>query len=93
MVTQPQIKYIEVTQPRQVKLRNFDKKCIIFFMPTELIRKQFLLTEEENERIEEKAKQLGLSVSNYTRKLHGLKPLEKGGARIKQKESNNKSKA
>lgn len=47
-------------------------------MPTELIRKQFLLTEEENQRIEEVAKDKGLSVSNLTRILHGLEPLKKG---------------
>lgn len=52
-------------------------------MPTQLIRKQFLLTEEENRRIEETAKKEGLSVSNLTRKLHGLKPLEAGGSRSK----------
>lgn len=47
-------------------------------MPTELIRKQFLLTEEENHRIEAEAEKQGLSVSNLTRKLHGLEPLKKG---------------
>ena len=47
-------------------------------MPTELIRKQFLLTEEENQEIERKAASKGLSVSNLTRVLHGLKPLKKG---------------
>jgi hypothetical protein len=47
-------------------------------MPTELIRKQFLLTEEENLEIEKKAESKGLSVSNYTRILHGLEPLKKG---------------
>lgn len=52
-------------------------------MPTQLIRKQFLLTEEENQRIEEEAAKQGLSVSNLTRKLHGLKPLEAGGTRSK----------
>lgn len=50
-------------------------------MPTKLIRKQFLLTEEENRRIEEEANKQELSVSNLTRKLHGLKPLEPGGKR------------
>lgn len=52
-------------------------------MPTQLIRKQFLLTEEENKRIEEAAKKEGLSVSNMTRKLHGLEALEAGGNRAK----------
>ncbi len=52
-------------------------------MPTQLIRKQFLLTEEENRRIEEAAKKEGLSVSNLTRKLHGLEPLEAGGNRAR----------
>lgn len=47
-------------------------------MPTELIRKQFLLTEEENLEIEKKAASKGLSVSNLTRVLHGLEPLKKG---------------
>lgn len=47
-------------------------------MPTELIRKQFLLTEEENAEIEKIAANKGLSVSNYTRILHGLAPLRKG---------------
>lgn len=47
-------------------------------MPTELIRKQFLLTEEENHKIEQEAEKRGLSVSNLTRILHGLEPLKKG---------------
>ncbi|HEY0460634.1 MAG TPA: hypothetical protein VGC97_15965 [Pyrinomonadaceae bacterium] len=47
-------------------------------MPTELIRKQFLLTEEENLKIEQEAQSRGLSVSNLTRILHGLQPLKKG---------------
>ncbi|MDQ3634631.1 MAG: hypothetical protein M3405_09005 [Acidobacteriota bacterium] len=52
-------------------------------MPTKLLRKQFLLTEEENKKIEAEAKKQGLSVSNLTRKKHGLKPLEAGGKRKK----------
>ncbi len=52
-------------------------------MPTKLIRKQFLLTNEENKRIEEEASKQRLSVSNLTRKLHRLKPLEAGGKREK----------
>lgn len=61
------------------KLRNLKKKCRIFsVMPTELLRKQFLLTDAENEIIEKKAESAGMSVSNLTRKLYGLKPLEKG---------------
>jgi hypothetical protein len=60
------------------------------FMPTQLIRKQFLLTEEENRQIEEAAKKEGLSVSNFTRKLQGLKPLEAGGNR-RVKEDRSKS--
>lgn len=47
-------------------------------MPTELIRKQFLLTEGENLKIEQEAQRRGLSVSNLTRILHGLEPLKKG---------------
>jgi hypothetical protein len=50
-------------------------------MPTKLIRKQFLLTEEENRQIESEANNEGLSVSNLTRKRHGLEPLEAGGKR------------
>ena len=50
-------------------------------MPTKLIRKQFLLTEEENKKVEDDAKKQGLSVSNLTRKRHGLEPLEAGGKR------------
>jgi hypothetical protein len=50
-------------------------------MPTKLIRKQFLLTEEENRQIELEAKREGLSVSNLTRKRHGLETLEAGGRR------------
>lgn len=50
-------------------------------MPTQLIRKQFLLTEEENKQLEIEAKNEGLSVSNLTRKRHGLEPLEAGGKR------------
>ncbi len=52
-------------------------------MPTKLIRKQFLLTEEENKQIESEAKKQGLSVSNLTRKRHGLEALEAGGKREK----------
>ena len=54
-------------------------------MPTKLIRKQFLLTEEENSEIEIQAKKEGLSVSNLTRKRHGLNTLEAGGKREKLK--------
>lgn len=50
-------------------------------MPTELIRKQFLLTEAENEQLEEQAEREGLSVSNLTRVRHGLEPLAIGGKR------------
>lgn len=50
-------------------------------MPTKLIRKQFLLSDEENAKIEARAKKEGLSVSNLTRKLHGLEPLGAGGKR------------
>lgn len=50
-------------------------------MPTKLIRKQFLLTDEENAKIESRAKKEGLSVSNLTRTLHGLEPLGAGGKR------------
>lgn len=62
-------------------------------MPTKLLRKQFLLTEEENRQIEAKAKKEGLSVSNFTRQLYGLNPLEAGGSRRVsnlRKESNKK---
>lgn len=52
-------------------------------MPTKLIRKQFLLTEEENKKLESEAQKEGLSVSNLTRKRHGLKLLEAGGKRKK----------
>ena len=52
-------------------------------MPTKLIRKQFLLSEEEDEHLQAKARREGLSVSNLTRKLFGLPVLESGGARIK----------
>lgn len=52
-------------------------------MPTKLIRKQFLLTEEENRVLEAQAENEKLSVSNLTRKRHGLKPLEAGGKREK----------
>jgi len=52
-------------------------------MPTKLLRKQFLLTKEENEKLQVEAQRLGLSVSNLTRKLHGLAPLESGGKREK----------
>jgi hypothetical protein len=59
-------------------------------MPTELIRKQFLLTEEENLKIEREAEGKGLSVSNLTRTLHGLEPLKKGVPSKKFKEDYNK---
>lgn len=57
-------------------------------MPTELIRKQFLLTQEENRKIERIAESKGLSVSNLTRILHGLEPLKKG---VVGNKTNNKS--
>ena len=50
-------------------------------MPTRLIRKQFLLTEEENAKIELEAKKEGISVSNLTRKLYGLEQIKAGGKR------------
>ena len=50
-------------------------------MPTKLIRKQFLLTDKENKELEAEAIKQGLSVSNLTRKLHGLEPLAVGGKR------------
>ena len=50
-------------------------------MPTKLIRKQFLLTEKENKRLEKEAAAEGLSVSNLTRTRHGLPPLVAGGSR------------
>ena len=56
-------------------------------MPTELIRKQFLLTEEENLKIEREAESKGLSVSNLTRILHGLEPLKKGVISKRSKEN------
>ena len=62
-------------------------------MPTELIRKQFLLTEEENLEIERKAESKGLSVSNLTRVLHGLEPLKKGVPSKKAKRGDSKSKS
>jgi hypothetical protein len=46
-------------------------------MPTKLLRKQFLLTDDENKRIEKEADKAGLSVSNLTRRKYGLKPLER----------------
>ncbi len=52
-------------------------------MLAKLIRKQFLLTKEENKKIELEADKYGLSSSNLTRKKHGLKPLEAGGKREK----------
>lgn len=61
-------------------------------MPTELIRKQFLLTDEENRMIEEKARVEGLSVSNLTRKLYDLEPLKKGFPKKSDKTSSRKSK-
>jgi hypothetical protein len=50
-------------------------------MPTELIRKQFLLTDAENEQLEAQAREQGLSVSNLTRVCHGFEPLGMGGKR------------
>ncbi|HEX8288738.1 MAG TPA: hypothetical protein VF556_12110 [Pyrinomonadaceae bacterium] len=52
-------------------------------MPTQLIRKQFLLTEDENKKLEAEAKSKGLSVSNLTRIKHSLEPLGAGGKREK----------
>lgn len=50
-------------------------------MPTNLIRKQFLLTDAENEKLEAQAAEQGMSVSNLTRLRYGLEPLERGGKR------------
>ena len=60
-------------------------------MPTKLIRKQFLLTKEENLEIEREAENKGLSVSNLTRTLHGLEPLKKGMPSKKVKDNNAKN--
>ena len=60
-------------------------------MPTKLIRKQFLLSKEEDRKLQVEAKRQGMSVSNLTRKLHGLEPLKAGGERT-QKQSLNKKK-
>jgi hypothetical protein len=60
-------------------------------MPTELIRKQFLLTKEENLKIEREAESRGLSVSNLTRVSHGLEPLKKGVPSKKVKDNNAKN--
>lgn len=61
-------------------------------MPTKLIRKQFLLSVEENKRLEGEASRKGLSVSNLTRTLHGLEPLKAGGKRRQNKSVNKKRK-
>ena len=50
-------------------------------MPTKLIRKQFLLSDDENKKLENEASKRGLSVSNLTRTLYGLEPLQAGGGR------------
>ena len=50
-------------------------------MPTKLLRKQFLLTDDENKQLEKEAEEEGFSVSNLTRIRHGLKPLKGGGKR------------
>jgi hypothetical protein len=50
-------------------------------MPTKLIRKQFLLSDDENQKLESEASKRGLSVSNLTRVLYGLEPLKAGGGR------------
>lgn len=60
-------------------------------MPTELIRKQVLLSDDENAELERKAKENKLSVSNYIRKALGFKPLERGFARIKEKKESDKN--
>ncbi len=52
-------------------------------MPTRLIRKQFLLTKEENAKIELEAKKEEISVSNLTRRLYGLEQIKAGGKREK----------
>lgn len=56
-------------------------------MPTKLIRKQFLLSDEENRKLATEAQKEGLSVSNLTRVRHGLSPLESGGRRSKRHEN------
>lgn len=62
-------------------------------MPTELTRKVFYLTEEESADIEQRAKNVKMSVSNYTRELYGLKPLERGVARATEKKKKEKPKS
>lgn len=54
-------------------------------MPSKLIRKQFLLSKEENRQLAQKAAKEGLSVSNLFRMRHGFTPLESGGNRPKRK--------
>jgi hypothetical protein len=47
-------------------------------MPTKLLRKQFLLTDDENSKVEKEAVKAGVSVSNLTRSKYGLAPLKPG---------------
>lgn len=54
---------------------------VSIYMPTKLIRKQFLLSDDENRKLESEASKRGLSVSNLTRTLYGLAPLKAGGSR------------
>lgn len=61
-------------------------------MPTELTRKVFYLTEEESAEVERKAESEKMSISNYTRKLYGFKPLERGAARSKAKSKKSEKK-
>ena len=64
---------------------TYSEGVIFVFMPTKLIRKQFLLTIEENALLEKVADRECFSVSNLTRIRHGLKPLEVGRRKEKEK--------
>lgn len=66
---------------------ELSKQMYYCFMPTELNKKEFLLTDEENEEIKRRASEKNMSVSNLVRESLGLKPLERGFARVKEKQN------
>ena len=57
-------------------------------MPSELKQKKFLVTEEESELIERRAREAGKSVSSMTREFWGLTPIHHGKKPKKEKEKN-----
>jgi hypothetical protein len=56
---------------------NYKKRGAYFYLRTRDIKRQFWLNEEENKKLKENAKKVGLTESSYVRNLiNGYKPKE-----------------